>query len=185
MKLDRTFRFRGNRNYLHSTSLFDDILKVRGEMARNIDMKFHHRTNHQVSYMDTRPTSNDVVVADWRDDAGALSVIEREEPILDRELYDEPALAGKFTVEGRKVRIPKQIQPFTRIEAIIAGFKRLLNECRDIPPGSQYAFVRVRLQHCPVDAIRINYARNVGDFLQGDISEHGAGIGQIFFGVWR
>jgi hypothetical protein len=185
MKLDRTFRLRGNREYLHSTSLFDDILKLRRETAKNIDMKFHRRTTHQVRYIDTRPTSNDVVVADWRDDAGALYVIEREEPILDREPYDEPALARMFTIEGREVRIPKQIQPFTRIEAIVAGFKRLLHECRDIPSGSQYAFVRVRLRHCPEDAICIDYARNVGAFPQGDISEHGAGMGQIFFGVWQ
>ena len=185
MKLERTFRLRGNREYLHSASLFDDILQIRGNGARNIDMKFHRRTAHQVRYIDTRPTSNDVVVADWKDEAGALYVIEREEPILDCEPYDEPALAGMFTIEGREVLIPKQIQPFTRIEAIIAGFKRLLHECREIPQGSQYAFVRVRLRHCPEDAIRIDYARNVGAFLQGDISEHGTGIGQIFFGVWQ
>jgi hypothetical protein len=185
MNLERTFHFRGNREYLHSTSLFDDILKMRGDDARNIDMTFYRRTTHQVRYVDTRPTNNDVVVANWRDDAGALYVIECDDPILERKPYDEPTLAGMFTIEGREVLIPKQIQPFTRIEAIIAGFKRLLHECRDIPSGSQYAFVRIRLRHCPEDAIRIEYARNVGAFLQGDISEHGTRMGQVFFGVWQ
>lgn len=185
MKLDRTFRFRGTRDYLHSASLFDDILQIRGIDAKNIDMKFHHRTIRQVSYVDTQPASSNVVVAEWKDDAGTLYVIEREEPILEREPYDEPGLADRFDIEGRDVDIPAGIGPFTRIEAIIAGFKRLLHTCRDIPEGARYAFVRVRLQHCPQHAMRIRYTRDIGEFFQGDISEQGTRVGQIFFGVWQ
>lgn len=185
MNINRTFRFRGSRTYLHSTSLFDDILKVRGGDATRIDMVFHRRTDHQVSYVDTRPANPEALVVEWRDAAGALYVVERDAPITEREPYDEAGLAGLCTVDGRTVTVPPDIQLFTPIEAIIASFKRLLHECRELPAGAQYAFVRVRLQRCPRSAMRIVYTRNVGAFLQGDISEQGTGIGQIFFGVWQ
>lgn len=185
MRIDRTFRFRGTRDYLHSASLFDDILRTRGAAAKNIDMRFHHRTTQQVSYLDTPPSPDDVVVAEWRDSAGMLHVVERDEPIREREPYDEPALADMFGIDDRHVDIPGHIGSFTRIEAIIAGFKRLLHTCRDLPGGARYAFVRVRLQYCPEDAIRIRYARDIGEFFQGDISEGETRIGQIFFGVWQ
>ncbi len=185
MTLERTFRFRGRRDYLHSTSLFDDIRELRGTDAQNIDMRFHRRTAHQVSYTDTPPSADDTVVAEWSDDAGKLYVIERDDRIREHEPYDEAALADRLDTADRHVDIPARIEPFTRIEALIAGFKRLLQECREIPPGARYAFVRVRLQHCPQHAVRIRYVRDIGEFCQGDISEQGTRIGQIFFGVWQ
>jgi len=100
MKLERTFRFRGRRDYLHSTSLFDDIRKIRGADARNIDMRFHRRTAHQVSYTDTPPSADDTVVAEWSDDAGKLYVIERDDRIHEHESYDEGALADLLVVDG-------------------------------------------------------------------------------------
>lgn len=185
MIIERTFRFRGSRDYLHSTSLFDDILQLRGDAATCIDMTFHRRTAQQVSYTDVRPANPEAVVAEWHDAAGALYVVERDAPITEREPYDEARLAGMCAIAGRVITIPADIQPFTRVESIIASFKRLLHSCRELPPGTQYAFVRLRLQHCPQGTLQITYARSVGSFMQGDISEQGAGIGQVFFGVWQ
>lgn len=185
MRLDRTFRFRGTRDYLHSTSLFDDIVQIRGTDIRNIDMKFHHRTDRQVSYVDTPPSSDDIVVAEWKDSSGTLYVVERDTLIREREPYDEEILADRFDIDGRDVDIPAEIGAFTRIEALVAGFKRLLNTRRNLPTRSHYAFVRIRLQHYPEGTFRIRYARDIGEFFQGDISEGENRIGQIFFGVWQ
>lgn len=178
--MDRHFQFRGGRNYLHSTSLFNDLLRIRGPHATCIDMKFHRQTNRQVSYTDNLIAENPV--AEWSDSGGKLLVIERDERIGERAPYDEDGLAARFEIEGRVVKVPADIGPFTRFEALVAGFKRLLRSVhRD---ERSYAFVRVRLDHYPDNALEIRYARDVGAFNQGDISEDGNLVGQIFFGVW-
>lgn len=181
MKLDRDFPFRGTRDYLHSASVFNDLLQLRGKNATRIDMKFHRRTDRQVSYTDELPVTEPV--AEWSDSRGKLFVIERQERIVERVPYDEDGLAARFEIDGRIVRIPDEIGSFTRMEAIIAGFKRLL---QSVYPHvkRKYVFVRVRMDHCPDSAMEIRYSRDIGAFFQGDISADGAPIGQIFFGVW-
>ena len=181
MKIDRTFQFRGARDYLHSASVFDDLLQVRGMHSTRIDLKFHRRTARQVSYVDE--LSDQEAVAEWSDSRGKLFVIERDECISDRVPYDEDGLAEQFEIEGRIARIPAELGPFTRMEAVIAGFKRLLQATY---PGMQrkYVFVRVRLDRCPDTAMEIRYSRDIGAFFQGDLSASGKLVGQIFFGVW-
>ncbi|HET9819684.1 MAG TPA: hypothetical protein VFP92_11025 [Rhodanobacteraceae bacterium] len=181
MKLDRHFQFRGTRDYLHSASVFDDLLRVRGKNSTNIDLKFHRRTDRQVSYVDE--LADGEPVAEWSDSGGRLFVIEREEHISECAPYDEDGLAARFEIEGRIAKIPSAIGPFTRMEAVIAGFKRLL---QSVYPDAKrkYVFVRVRLDHCPDAALEIQYARDIGAFYQGNISKDGKLIGQIFFGVW-
>lgn len=181
MKLDRTFRFRGNRDYLHSTSLFDDMLQLRGTDATRIDMKFHQRTAHQVSYVDKLPTGQDPV-AEWSDAAGKLYVVTREETITDIEPYDEPALVRMLSIGDRTVCVPRLTPGFSRIEAIIAGFKQLMQEAR--PTKMKYVFVRVRLDQLPESELQIRYTRDIGAFFQGDILVNGRVAGQIFFGEW-
>lgn len=181
MRLDRNFQFRGTRDYLHSTTLFNDLLRVRGEHATRIDMKFHRRTGRQVSFTDELP--NGEPVAEWSDSGGRLFIVEREERITERAPYDEDGLAAQFEIEGRIVRIPADLGAFTRIEALVAGFKRLLQSVH--PDKRRYAFVRIRLDRCPESALEIRYSRDIGAFHQGDISEAGKLMGQIFFGVWE
>lgn len=181
MKLDRTFQLRGSRDYLHSASVFDDLLQVRGKNSTHIDLKFHRRTDRQVSY--TERSEGLEPIAEWSDSNGRLLIVERDEPIVERVPYDEEGLAAQFEIEGRTARIPKDIGSFTRIEAVIAGFKRLLQSVYpDIK--RKYVFVRIRLDHCPDAAVEIRYSRDIGAFFQGDISAEGKPVGQIFFGVW-
>jgi hypothetical protein len=180
VNLDRHFQFRGGRDYLHSTTVFNDLLRIRGPLATRIDMKFHRQTDRQVSYTDD--LLSEQPVAEWSDSGGKLLVIERPERIGERAPYDEDGLAAQFEIEGRVVKVPADIGRFTRFEALVAGFKRLLRSVhRD---ERKYAFVRVHLDHCPDAALEIRYARAIGTFYQGDISENHKLIGQIFFGVW-
>jgi hypothetical protein len=182
MKVDRTFTFRGSRGYLHSTSVFADLLQLRGADATTIDLKFHRRTAHQVAYTDN-PDLAGRAVAEWHDAQGKLFIIERDEPIAERVPYDESRLADMLDVDGRMVRIPASTPGFTRFEALVAGFKRLL-ETAHTGARRKYAFVRIRLARVPEGAVEIRYARDIGTFFQGDISADGARLGQIFFGEW-
>lgn len=182
MKLDRTFPFRGGRDYLHSASVINDLLDVRGKNVTDIDLKFHRRTSQQVSYTDD-PQAAANAVAEWNDSLGKLYLVERGEQINARVPYDEDALADLFEIDGREIRIPAQAHGFTRADAIVAAFKRLL---QTVHAGIErkYVFVRIRLDRCPTAEMEIRYVRDIGAFFQGDISEHGKPVGQIFFGTW-
>lgn len=182
MKVDRTFTFRGSRGYLHSTSVFADLLQLRGADATAIDLKFHRRTAYQVAYTDD-PDLAGHTVAEWHDAHGKLFIVERDESITERVPYDESRLANMLDVDGRVVRIPASTPGFTRFEALVAGFKRLL-ETTHAGAQHKYAFVRVRLTQVPEGAMEICYARDIGAFFQGDISADGARLGQVFFGEW-
>lgn len=184
MKSDRQFRFKAKRDYLHSTSLFDDLVAFRGPSARRIDFRFSRRTDRQVSYIDTRPDEADVVVAEWSDAGGRLYVVEREEAIVGAAAYDEAALVSRLTVQGRTVEVPADLGEFSRIDAMVAAFKHLLQQCSPLDGERKHAFVRIRLDHVPEGPTSITYARDLGAFYQGDIRENGALLGHIFFGIW-
>jgi hypothetical protein len=183
MRLDRTFQFRGGRNYLHSTSVMNDLLAMRGAAVTNIDFKFHRRTSQQITYTD-EPQLAGSPVAEWSDTLGRLFLVEREELISERTPYDEEKLVDFSNVAGRLISVPAYTPGFTRTDAIVAAFKYLLRTAH-ADFDRKYAFVRIRLQYCPIGAFEIRYVRDIGAFFQGDISQDGNGIGQIFFGVWQ
>ena len=182
-RLDRDFDFRGDRNYLQSASLFDDLISLRGPGVKDIDFRFHRRTANQVSYVDV-PSGTEEIVAEWQDSLGKVFIVERAETISRSTPYDEPALVARFVREGDCVRLPAEVAPFTRIEALVAAFKFLLQRrFPDIP--RKYVFVRLRLRYLPEEAMAVCYSRTIGEFFQGDIRVDGKAVGQIFFGEWR
>ncbi|WP_166209748.1 hypothetical protein [Cognatiluteimonas telluris] len=187
MTPDRQLCFKGARQYLHSTTLFDDLLAVRGEAAGPIDFRFEHKTAHQVRYLegDAPDTGGDAVqVASWRDARGQVRVVEREALIDCRTGYDEDGLARSFACDGNVMAIPAEVGEHSAIEAIVAGFKALL--LRTVAgPGAKLAFVRIRLAAAPRLPLQVRYNRRIGEFYQGDLVSADGIIGQIFFGEWR
>ena len=185
MNIDRQLHLRGNRDYLHSTTLFDDILSLRGNTVRQIDFIFNRKTGQQVSYC-FEPVGSDVApVAVWRDEEATIYVVARDEPIDQSMSYDEPGLVARceFAADGN-VRIPADLGAFTVMEALVAAFKALLQ--RTVATHNpQVVFARIRLSKIPVLPLTIRYRRRIGEFYQGDILADGAGIGQIFFGEWK
>lgn len=184
MALDRELAFKGGRDYLHSTTVFDDILALRGGDASGIDFRFNHRTAHAVRYQAQAPGEGEVAVGSWRDDAGTLHVVERPDLIQARQPYDEDALAATFEYGDRSVAVPADLGGHSAIEAVVAGFKALL--LRSVAqPGARLAFVRIRLPRAPRTPLQIRYSRRIGEFYQGDLSEDGQAAGQLWFGAWR
>lgn len=187
MALDRDLCFKGGRQYLHSTTLFDDILALREDAPVQIDFRFHHKTGQQVRYVtaaDIDPATPVVEVASWRDQHGELRVIERDAAIGCRTAYDEDALAGSFRYSGDRVWLPADVGTHSPIEAIVAGFKALLQ--KTVAGGdARLAFVRIRLSAVPRLPLEIRYSRRIGEFFQGDLRKDDAVVGQIFFGEWR
>lgn len=182
--LDREMSFKGGRDYLHSTTLFDDLLQLLGAPGGAIDFKFDKRTGRQVSYQTEQPVPGQVLVASWRDPRGTTFVVERDAAIVRSVAYDEDGLAQRFVFSTDSVALPGDVGGHSMIEAVVAGFKALLQ--RTVAgKSSKLAFVRLRLQSLPEVPLEIRFARRIGEFYQGDIRADGALVGQIFFGEWR
>lgn len=176
--------FRGDRNYLQSATLFDDVLEWSGGRPRNIDFVFHKKTDRQVGYETSAPAEDSRLVAKWRDDDKVIFVVESDKPITLREGYDEQALVDRFAFNPDGVAVPADIGDFSVMEAIVAAFKALLH--RTVTPHKpKLVFVRVRLQSAPELPLEVRFSRRIGEFYQGDIRAGARPVGQIFFGEWR
>jgi hypothetical protein len=184
MSLRPHMPFRGDRNYLQSATLFDDILQWGGGRPRNIDFTFHRRTDRQVGYSSTAPQEESRLVARWRDDDKLVFVIEGDNPITSREAYDEQALVDRFSFGPDGVIVPADIGDFSLMEAIVAAFKALLHRTV-VPHKPKLVFVRVRLQSVPELPLEIRFCRRIGEFYQGEVRAGARSVGHIFFGEWR
>lgn len=184
MNLDRSLVFKGARTYLHSTSVFDDLLHLKGGAAGAVDFTFEKRTDRQVRYQSEPPADADALVATWRDGGGTTTyIVEREAPITDAVAYDEDGLAQSFSFDASSVSLPAEVGGHSLIEALVAGFKALLQ--RTVAgKDAKLAFVRLRLTRWPGLPLEIRYSRRIGGFYQGDIIAGGKPVGQIFFGEW-
>ena len=176
--------FRGDRNYLQSATLFDDLLAWRGGNPRNIDLTFHRKTERQIGYETSAPEDGATVVATWRDADRSVFVVEGDEPITQRVAYDEQSLVDRFTFGPDGVTVPARIGDFTVIEAIVAAFKALLHRTV-VQHKPKLTFVRIRLESVPELPLQVRFSRRIGEFYQGEIRLDGRTVGQIFFGEWR
>jgi hypothetical protein len=184
MELEPDFAFRGSRNYLHSTTVMNDLLRLRGGAPGGFDFRFDRRTGHQVRFQDDAPAEGELLVGTWRDAAGVVHVVERDARIERAEPYDEDGLAARLAFAGDAVDLPARLPGYTAVEAIVAAFKALLRR-GPAGPGAKLAFVRLTCSATPALPLRIVFARRLGDFFQGDIEAGGRPIGRIHFGEWR
>jgi len=176
--------FRGDRNYLQSATLFDDLLAWGGGNPRNIDLTFHRKTERQIGYETSTPGEGATVVATWRDAGKSIFVVESDQPITQRVAYDEQSLVDRFEFGPDGVVVPTDIGDFTVMEAIVAAFKALLHRTV-VPHKPKLTFVRVRLESVPHLPLEVRFSRRIGEFYQGEIRVDGRVAGQIFFGEWR
>jgi hypothetical protein len=184
MELDPDFAFRGSRNYLHSTTVMNELLRLHDGAPGGFDFRFDRRSDHQVRFQDHAPAEGEVVVGTWRDATGTVHIVERDARIERAEPYDEDGLASRLEFNGNVVDLPAELPGYTPLEAIVAAFKVLL---RRGPAGSdaKMAFVRLACNATPTLPLRITFSRRLGDFFQGDIEAAGKPLGRIHFGEWR
>lgn len=178
------FAFRGSRNYLHSTTVMNELLRLRDGAPQGFDFRFDRRTDRQVLFQEEAPSQGQVLVGTWRDATGTVHIVEREGRIGLAEPYDEDGLAGQLAFDGNAVELPAELPGYTAVEAIVAAFKALLRR-GPAGPDAKVAFVRLACSAAPQLPLRIAYSRRLGDFFQGDIEAAGKSLGRIHFGEWR
>ncbi len=176
------FAFKGRRDYLHSTTVFDYILGEIGGEPRKIDFKFNKRTDRVCVLTDYKPAQDATPVVTYTDSERTLYMIETGTGISEHVPYDEDDLAKSFHIECRMIHIPAGVRSNSFIECVVAAYKRLL---LDLHGKHRFAFARICLEHIPQAAFTVEYTRKLsGGFYQGAISENGRAIGRIFFGEW-
>lgn len=183
MMLDREFSFRGERRYLHSTSILNDMLELRKGASDGFDFRFDRKTAAQVRYQDVAPAERDNLVGIWSDGEGTVYIVERDVRIADSQPYDEDGLAGRFEIANGVVRVPDALGGYTVTDAIVAAFKALLH-AGAAGTAARLAFVRMRCERLPGLPLRIVYSRRIGGFYQGDIHDWAGTCGHIYFGEW-
>lgn len=175
--------FKGSRDYLHSTTVFDCLLGEVGPDPKKIDFRFNLRTGRVCVLTTVKPPEEKPPVAIYTDARQTLYVVETGEAIQERVPYDEDGLGARFRLEGRTIHVPAGIGGHSFIECVVAAYKRLLIS---LVGKHRYAFVRMTLDQVPRGAFRVEYARQLsGGFYQGTIAENDKAVGRIFFGRWQ
>jgi hypothetical protein len=181
------FHLRGNRTYLHATSLFNYVMETYikdPSVLRDIDFLFHKHTDRNcIVLKDTKGLDPARIVAKYHDAGRDYFFYETDEKIASRMPYDEEALVGQCALRGDTIAVPSSIGPHTFIEKAIAAYKHLLTSLHGERYG-KYVFVRIQLERIPDGAFTITFDRIISNrFFQGTIRQNGSLSGRIFFGV--
>lgn len=177
------FVFKANRDYLHSTTVFDYIRGEVGGAPTKIDFKFNRRTDHVCRLIAERPPEDQPPVAIYSDSGGTLYMVETPALITERVPYDEDGVAANFQIDGKCIQVPGGITGNSFIECVVAAYKRLLIQ---LFGKHRYAFVRLSLDRIPSGAFQVEFARQLSaDFYQAVVKADGTPVGRIFFGRWQ
>lgn len=179
------FRFRGRRNYLHSTTVLNWILAHTPATGRDMDFRFSAKTGHQVQIAGDTPAAGATVVGKYTDESVKFYVTESERLITAADAYDEDAICSRCRVTGSGIDVPADLAGFTVVEAVVAGYKRLMEELLPDRKG-RFAFARLQWHAVPRGALRIEHRRTVsGQMYEGALVRDGIAAGRIIFGEWQ
>lgn len=184
MAPDDFFYFKGNREYVHSSSIFDYIISKESIVAP-VDIDFSlSRTFSRKWFLLNKPPHNgdENIIGQYKDASHDYFIIESDEDIKDRRAYDENEMVMKLQFIDLEVHIQDGILNFTFIEKVNAAFKSLLQKSVFENRSYSYFFVRLKISSIPKDGFKILYKRVVaGKFFEGEIVEHDKSIGFIYF----
>lgn len=179
------FVFRGERDYLHSTSLFDFILAENAGNAgvpQNVDFTFIRKSRH-ICRIEKRNLGNAGLVATYVDEGSQYYLYETDEPIQRSVPYAEPAEGSNYAISGDCASVQKPGEDNSFIELAVGAYKGLLTSLFPEHRGN-YVFARIRLDMIPVSSFEICYRRKVArHFFEGEIKAEGLSVGFIYFGV--
>jgi hypothetical protein len=179
------FVFRGERDYLHSTTLFDFILAEYAGNAgvpQHIDFTFVHKTN-RICRVEVTNQGNAGLVASYNDVNCQYYLYETDLLIERREPYSEPVEGDAYVIAGECVSIPGIGENNSFIELAVAAYKGLLTSI--LPEfRERYVFARMKLDRIPASLFEICYKRKVAKhFFEGEIRVDGIAVGLIYFGI--
>lgn len=187
--------FRGTRTYVHSTTLFEQLMQGAAnaglQICGPIDMRVNRLIKKQPRFLfEEEPAPGDrgecavisfhVGKALWH-----CSVFERDEEISRREIYDEAKIREKAIIEGQAIRVDGKIdaKPF---EIITSLTLQLHHALLPIPAERKWFLGRVQLERLileeDAERMQITLTRKSGERLTRSVIASGkTPIGTIDF----
>jgi hypothetical protein len=180
-----TFRFRGSRDYLHSSTIFDHLLSS-DPAPQKIDFTFHKLTNRQCEIEPESDPNRATALAATYLSAGAQHYLyEAAAPIELRYPCNEGAIARQLVVRGETAQFDMPpVEGASYIESIVGAYKTLLIEGPE-RCTRKLLFARVLLEYVPTDGVcSVAHRRKIGeDFFEGSLTHRGVTMGRLFFGA--
>jgi hypothetical protein len=177
--------FRGNRDYLHGTTLFDVMIDelVRANITpKDLDFVFERRSDRKVMIVPGELSGSVAKIATLRYSGGVLTAVEREEQISRRQPYAESNLAKAFVSYGDAIKVEHLYDTYSFIDSVIYAFKTILQKRE---PDRKFVFARLRIPAIPEGAFSVTFKRKFGNqFYEGCIGVNGQDAGAIYFGAW-
>lgn len=184
-----TFAFKGNRNYIQGTSLFNalvDVASQRGAAKGKINVSFKHMIHNPVCILEKRaPTAADAVVAKIAGTDGESyslcinAATETGEAM--REEFDEPE-ACRGAIVGDKSVVQDNPHHGDKIELLVSLCKKMHQECVD--SSKKWVFSRYDGQF-PIpemDKVELRITKQVGTRLTcSEVLVNGEKLADMFF----
>jgi hypothetical protein len=177
------FRFRGDRNYLHSTTVFDWLLN-QDPQPTNIDFVFHKMTGFQCAVQFGNPKYGPKLVAVYQSDGLIAYLEETSIPIVKRYGCNEEQICEHVRLQGNiAVFEYPLVENATFIEVLIGAYKLLLTMSSHSMPG-KLVFARCRLKNIfEFGTGQVVHQRAIGNFFEAQIRHEVQPIGHLYFGV--
>ncbi|WP_029653219.1 hypothetical protein [Marinobacter daepoensis] len=183
------FVFKGDRNYIQGTSLFNALIEVAGRIGLSkgkINVSFKHMIHNPVCILEQRaPTAADAVVAKIvRTDGESYSLCinaaaETEEAV--RQEFDEPE-AFRGAIVGDRSIAQDNPHHTDKIELLVSLCKKMHQECVD--SAKKWVFSRYDGQF-PIphmEKVELRITKQVGTRLTcSDVLVNGEKIADMYF----
>jgi hypothetical protein len=177
------FAFRGTRDYLHSTTLFNYLVKLDSE-PKNIDFFMNKETNLQCRVVSNREEDNDAaLVAIYRSQGMTSYIYETFDKISLRNTCNEQEILSCIEISGKRAACPVPRAGATFIEVVVAAYKALVTSL-PVYDGQKLVFARLIIDRLPNNSgFLIDHRRSLGTrFFEASILLEDQKIGKLIFG---
>ncbi len=177
------FAFRGPRQYLHSTTLFNYLVKLDPE-PKKVDFVMNKETNFQCRVVSEREEDNDAALVATYSSKGMTSYIyETLEKISSRSTCNEQKILSFIEISGKGASCPLPIPGATFMEVVVAAYKALISSL-PFYEGQKLVFARLSVDRLPKDsAFVVEHRRSLGNrFFEASILLEDQNIGKLIFG---
>ncbi|WP_026943863.1 hypothetical protein [Helicobacter rodentium] len=184
------FVFKGDRQYVHGTSIYDFLLENVGGGGGilQLDLMFYHLAKRNLCFTIDKPKdlTEILCVAKFKDEkrrSFKVFGIEYEKEITKRIPYDESVIIKEAIFNGEEASVSKNSQ-YSFIEHLVSLNKSSLSKIFDDIKGKFY-FSRLELKNGFIkdfETIRLCFKTHFNyQLMQSVVSVDGQEVGQIYF----
>jgi hypothetical protein len=173
--------FKGNRDYLHGTSMLDIFLTHAGTSETSIaefDLVIFHSTRNHCEVTDQRQAGHKLI-ARFTHEQQKLYLYELDEPITRSIEYDDPAPGEDFELGTEKSVMIGSTGGHKRIELLVGSYRHLLDQ---LFGNKKFRFARLQAAYLPSPPFTISFHRILSSkFYEGQIRDAHQLVGNLYF----